>query len=221
MRGSGVGTRQVALVAAGVQAAAVVAVVLAGASSQPVQLDPWRPVASVVLYLVPPVLAVLGVRGRPWLLLPAAATSVVLAVIGFSLHSLVFLPVAAVYVVADRRIGQRPTTVRVAPLLLCPALVLVGALAVQFLHDDPACWTRDGSGEVIVDRNPGDITSGSRSIGADSDVVASGCTSDTVVAWEVAGGVALSGLAIATGLGSGRPRPPSHPRRLGSGVTHG
>lgn len=187
------------LVAAGVQAASVVAVVLVGSASQPVQLDPWRPVASVVLHLVPPALAVLGVRGRPWLLLPAAATSVVLAVVGFSLLSLVFLPVAIVYLVAHLRVAQRPK-VRIAPVLLCPALVL-GALAVQFLHDDPACWTSDGSGEVTVDRSPGDVTTGSQSIGAGADVVEGGCTSDTVVGWEVAGSGALSGLALATGLG--------------------
>jgi hypothetical protein len=81
----------------------------------------------------------------------------------------------------------------------------LAALAVQFLHEDPACYVRHASGEVIVDRNAGDVMTGSQSIAAGSDVVERGCTSDTVVGWEAAGSVALSGLAVVTGLGFAPP----------------
>lgn len=189
--------RTATLVAAGVQAMAVLAVVGVGVVSEGLQLDPWRPVALVVLYLVPAVLAALALRARPALLLAAATSSVVLAVVGFSLHSFVFLPVALVYVVAHARGEHRSGRVGLVPVLLSPFLVLA-ALAVLFVHEDPACSTRHASGDVAVDRTPGDVTTGSQSVAAGSDVVEGGCTSDTVVWWEAAGSVALSVLTVVT-----------------------
>lgn len=209
MGGDRAAPRTATLVAAGVQAAAVVAVVGVGVVPEGLQLDPWRPVATTVLYLVPAVLAVLALRARPSLLLAAAATSVALALAGFSVHSFVFLPVAIVYVVAYSRGEQRPGRARLVPVLLCP-LLGVAALAVLFLHEDPACYARQASGDVAIDRSPGDVMTGSLSIAAGSDVVERGCTSDTVVGWEAAGSVALSGLAVVTGLGLAPPVPSGH-----------
>lgn len=206
MGGDRAAPRTATLVAAGVQAAAVVAVVGVGVGPEGLQLDPWRPVAITVLYLVPAVLAVLALRARPSLLLAAAATSVALALAGFSVHSFVFLPVAIVYVVAYSRGEQRRGRTRLVPVLLCP-LLGVAALAVLFLHEDPACYARQASGDVAIDRSPGDVMTGSLSIAAGSDVVERGCTSDTVVGWEAAGSVALSGLAVVTGLGLAPPVP--------------
>ena len=202
--------RTATLVAAGVQAAAAMAIIWIGSVSDGLlRVDPWRPVPLTALYLMPAVLAGLAVRARPSLLLAAGSTSLVLALAGFSLHSFVFLPVAVVYVVAHSQGERRPGWMRLAPVLLCPPLLVAG-LSVLFLHDDPACYLRHGSGEVTVDRSPGDVATGSRggtghavrsSIAAGSGVVGRGCTSDTVVGWEAAGSVALSGLALATALG--------------------
>lgn len=199
MAASGTGTRTATVVAAGVQAAAVMAIVYVGSVSEGVQLDPWRPVAIAALYLVPVVLALLALRARPSLLLAAATTSVVLATVGFSLHSFVFLPAAVVYVVAYARAERRSARASMAPALLCPTLAL-GALFFMLVHADSACATRYASGEVTVDRDVGDVTSGSETMPADSDVVATECTSDTVVGWEAAGSVALSGLALGAGV---------------------
>lgn len=184
----------------------------------------WPRTALTALYLVPAVLAVLAVRARPSLLLAAGSTSVVLALAGFSLHSFVFLPVAVVYVVAHSQGEHRTGWTRLVPVLLCPPLV-VAALAVLFLHDDPACYTRRASGDVTIDRSPGDVTTGSRggtghavrsSIADGPDVAGRGCTSDTVVGWEAAASVALSGLALATGLGF---TPKSSHAQLADGTT--
>lgn len=207
----GSGPRAVTLAAAGVQATAVLTIVWIGSVPDGLGLDPWRPAAIGALYLVPAVLAVLSVRGRQPLLLVAAVTSLVLAVVGFSVHSLVFLPVAVAYLVAHVRGRPRGGRVRVAPLLVCPALALA-ALAVQFVHEDPACYARHASGDVAVDRSPGDVTTGSGSGTAGSgtagsDIVERGCTSDTVVGWEAASSMGLSGLAVAAGLVSPPRRP--------------
>lgn len=201
MGGPAAGARLAAVVAAVVQAATVVTIVGIGAVSDGLHLDPWRPVAVATLYLVPAALAALALRARPSLLLAAAVTSLVLAMVGFSLHSFVFLPVAVVYAVAHSRLEEEGSgKARLAPVLLCPPLAL-GALALLFLHEDSACYTRHASGEVTVDRDVGDVTSGHEVVPAGSDVVESGCTSDTVVGWEAAGSVALSALALVAAVG--------------------
>ena len=197
----GATSRSATLVAAGVQAAGALMIVGVGSMSEGLELDPWRPLAIAALYLMPAVLAVLALRARPSLLLAAATSSVVLAVTGFSVHSFIFLPVAIVYVVAYSRAEPHAGSARLVPVVLCP-LLAVAALAVLFLHEDPACYTRHASGTMTIDRSPGDVTSGSESIAADSDVVETGCTGDTVTAGEAAASVALSGLAVAAGLGS-------------------
>jgi hypothetical protein len=93
----------------------------------------------------------------------------------------------------------------VIAVLACPCL-LVGALLVLVVADHPACYTQRGSGEVVIDRDPGEVESGAQVEGVDSDVVESGCTSDVVVPWEAAASLALSGAAVMTGL---RSVPPS------------
>lgn len=192
--------RSTTLIAAGVQAAGALVIVGVGSMSQGLQLDPWRPLAIAALYLMPAVLAALSLRARPSLLLAAATTSGVLAVAGFSLHSVVFLPVAAVYVLAYTRVGPSHGSAHLVPVVLCPVLAMA-AFAMLFVHADPACYTRHASGTVTFDRSPGDVTHGSGSVAAGSDVVESGCTGDTVTAAEATASVALSGLALAAGLG--------------------
>lgn len=75
----------------------------------------------------------------------------------------------------------------------------MAALFALFLQEDPACYMQRASGEVTVDRNPGDVTSG-HTIEAESDVVRQGCTSDTVLWWEAAASFALSAAAVTSGL---------------------
>jgi len=180
-----------------VHVAAVAAYLAVMAASGP-DPDRLRPVPIAVAYAVPAVLALAGLRGRVPLLLAAAIAAGVLAVFPFSVHSFVLAPAAVVYAVAFGRLNT-PRHGRGAALaaVACP-LLLVAAFLVLLVQDHPACYEELETGEVVVDRDPGDITS--RSIGPDSDVVVAGCTSDTVVWWEAAASLALSGAGVATGL---------------------
>lgn len=193
--------RTATLVAAGVQVAAVVALVAFGiAEDGPVVVDWLHPVPIVAIYVLPAVLAVMAVRGRSALLLVAAVTALVLAVFPFSLQSFFLGPVGLVYLASYPGLprGSRGSARGLVAAAVCP-LLAVAALLVLFLQDDPACYTQRASGEVTVDRNPSDVTSG-HVIPAESNIVSRGCTSDTVVWWEAAGSLALSAAAVTAAL---------------------
>lgn len=85
--------------------------------------------------------------------------------------------------------------------MIVPLLLLFAFVALLW-HEDPICYARHASGEVTIDRDPGSITSGTETIEPRSGIVERGCSSDTVVWWEAATSLALSGgsLAAATYL---------------------
>lgn len=156
------------------------------------------PLAAV--YGLPAVLAALAFVGRPQLLLAAGIATLALAVFPFSLHSFVLGPVGIVYLVASTR-WQTPDRGQGAAVAAgVVPLLLVGAFVALLWHEDPVCYTKDASGQVTVDRDPGPISSGSETIGPDSDVVERGCSSDTVVWWEALTSLALSGGALAAAI---------------------
>lgn len=184
-----------------VQLGSVLAVLALGFLAGDAVGDRLGAVPLAAVYGLPAVLAALALRRRPALLLAAGIASLVLAVFPFSLHSFVFGPIALVYLVAYARwpktdhAGKRTATVAmVVPLLLVMAFVAL------IWHEDPICYTKTASGEVTIDRDPGTVTSGSQTIEADSDIVETGCSSDTVVWWEALSSLALSGAALAVGL---------------------
>ena len=72
----------------------------------------------------------------------------------------------------------------------------MGAFALLVEHNDPVCSTKLETGEVLIDDDPTQVSSGTRTIDADSGVVQAGCTSDTVAWWQAAGSLALSGAAV-------------------------
>lgn len=187
--------------AAAVNVAGVVVMVVLGIASQASAADGLGPAAIGAVYLAPAVLALLALRGRDPLLVPAGLTALVLSVFPFSLHSFVLGPIGLIYLASYVR---APTPAEGAArslgaFLMCPALV-VAAFVVLLVHEDPVCYERRESGEVIIDRDPAPVESGSQTIGPDSEVVERGCTSDTVVWWEAAASLTLSGCAVAAGL---------------------
>lgn len=202
--------RRTAWVAAGAQAVAALLIVVVGGISSTWRVDPLRPVALGVLLLVPSIVAVVAtVRAHPPLLLVAAVTSATLALVPLSAHSLVFLGAGVAHVVAASR-GWRPgDRLRLLPAIACP-LLAVAALGVQVGHADAACYARLTTGEVLVDRSVGDVSSGFEVEPAGSQVAERGCTGDTVVAWEAAASVALSAAAVAVTLPRGNSRTPQH-----------
>lgn len=163
--------------------------------------DRFGGLALAIVYALPAVLALLALRDRRPLLLPAGIGSLVLAVVPFSLHSFLWGPVGIIYLVtyamwpSHQHAGSRS----VAAAVIAPFLLLAAFFAL-ILHDDPICYTRYQSGEVTVDHDPEQVMSGSQTIEAGSDVEERGCSSDTVVWWEAAVSVAFSGTALAAGL---------------------
>jgi hypothetical protein len=168
------------------------------------------PVAAV--YGLPALLAALAFRQRPPLLLAAGVASLVLAVFPFSLHSFVYGPVGLIYIIGYAR---WPTphhdAKRSAAAAALVSLLLVAAVVALIWHEDPICYSKDTSGEVTVDRDPDPVTSGSQTIEADSGIVETGCSSDTVVWWEALTSLALTGGALAAAIQLTR-----RPRRAGA-----
>ena len=204
-----------AVAAAAVNVAGAVLLVGLRLSAQDSAVDGLGPVALGAIYLAPGVLALFALRGRDPLLLPAALAALALSVFPFSLHSFVLGPIGVVYLVSYMRAPTRgqETSRSMAAALLCPVL-LVAAFVALLVHEDPVCYEERQSGEVIVDRDPPPVESGSQTIGPDSDVVERGCTSDTVVWWETAASLALSAGALATGLVLVARREPQSPETL-------
>lgn len=147
-------------------------------------------------------LALLGLRGRSGLLLGASIAALLLALVPFSLHSFVLGPTGILYAVAYVRLfaGDERGVATVLVNVACP-LLLLAALVVLVVHEDPACYRRTASGTVIVDHGPGPTNSGSGTAGPGTRVVERGCTSDTVVWWEAMASLGLTLSAIVVGTG--------------------
>lgn len=100
---------------------------------------------------VPGVLAVLGLRDRPALLLPAATVLVPLSVLSFAGVTLPLLvPAAMLFVAYGRRSSNRLAPPGQAALATIFVLaLLVAAVAALFVHPDPRTYsTADGSGST-------------------------------------------------------------------------
>jgi hypothetical protein len=116
-------------------------------------------VALGAVVAAPGVLALLGLRDRPGLWLPAGLAALPLAFLSFAGLTLPLVPVAVVLVMAWARHPDPDGHGRaVAPLaVVTPVLVvlLLGAAVVLFASDDPAEWTtatESGStSDVITD----------------------------------------------------------------------
>lgn len=157
--------------------------------------------AMATVFGLPGVMALLGLRRRWPLLLAAGIASLALAVVPFSLHSLVFGPVGVAYLVAcGLWRGPRPGPARTAAVAaVVPALLLV-AFGALLWHEDPMCYERHTDGSVVVHRDAESVTSGTQTVEADSDVVERGCSSDSVVWWEAATSLALAAAALGIGV---------------------
>ncbi|HEV7759101.1 MAG TPA: hypothetical protein VGO78_08935 [Acidimicrobiales bacterium] len=156
---TGAAGRQRGVVGAGVAAVllGVVLGVVAGAGASPAEpLLGFAALGAVVA--APGVLALLGLRDRPGLWLPAGLAALPLAFLSFAGLALPLVPVAVVLVMAwVRHPGSHSGTV-VHPGVVTPLVVvlLVGAAVALFVSEDPASWTTATGGgstsDVITDR---------------------------------------------------------------------
>jgi hypothetical protein len=151
--------RQRGVVAAGVAVVrlGVVLGVVAGAGAIPA--DPVLGFAALgALVAAPGVLALLGLRDRAGLWLPAGLAAFPLAFLSFAGLTLPLLPLAAVFVVAWVRHPRSHASAVVHPAVVAPLVVtlLLGATVALFISDDPASWTTSTGGgstsDVITNR---------------------------------------------------------------------
>ena len=131
--------------------------VVAGAGASPA--DPVLGFAALgALVAAPGVLALLGLRDRAALWLPAGLAAFPLAFFSFAGLTLPLLPLAVIFVVAwVRHPGSRAAPV-IHPGVVAPLVVILlfGAAVSLFVSDDPASWTTASGGgstsDVITDR---------------------------------------------------------------------
>lgn len=137
----------------------------------------------------PGVLALLALRDRPALLLPAAVLLVPLSFLSFALATLPLLVPALLLLRAFARAELRQPGWRVAATSIVVVTLLLAAVAAFFVHDDPRHYTTD---------------------------TASYSTSDIVTYAEAALSSALAASAVAIGWVCTRParsqRRPMRPR---------
>lgn len=197
---------ELTLIAAGLGLVFVAALaglmVFGGDSPSPVS-DLW-PLSFFLLWATPALVALLSVRSRPVLLVPAAVLSFFLSFL--SLARVLLVP-TVLYVIAYRRRPWPP--VRLVPALLAvvmPVVFTAAALVVLLIGPDPVCWAwvEDRRGERTYSVEAGDGCDPGRPqllVGPPEEPRASGggATSDVVTPGEAA---ASAGL-IATGLAGG------------------
>ncbi|MBI2237715.1 MAG: hypothetical protein HYU54_04210 [Actinobacteria bacterium] len=167
-------------------------------------------------FATPGLLALLGLRERPSLLLAGGALGVFLSGVSLSFVSLPLLVPSVLYLVAYRRapgrgIGAASTA---AVLLLALGLGAAGLFAL-FLREDPLCWavtrTAEGRSYTTLPANRFRTDSGFSvsSSQLPAGTIESGCTSDTISTVEALAGLALVGAALVGGSRLARPRSPS------------
>ena len=97
------------------------------------------------------VLALLALRERPTLLLPAAFALLPMSVLSFALVTLpLLIPSVMLFLAYGRRSMGEPHPVGTVPgTLLVVLVLLIGAVMLLFLHEDPRSYTtRNGGGST-------------------------------------------------------------------------
>jgi hypothetical protein len=126
--------------------------VVAAAGAEPV--DPVLGLAALgALVAAPGALALLGLRGRASLWLPAGLAAFPLAFVSFAGLTLPLLPLAVIFVMAwirhpDSHAGSVVHSGVVTPLVV---VLLLGAAVALFVSDDPASWTTSTGGGSTSD----------------------------------------------------------------------
>lgn len=123
--------------------------------------------------VAPGVLAMLAVRDRPALLLPAAIALIPLSFLSFALVTLpLLIPAVMLLIGYGRRSGGYVALGKTAGTLLAVLVLLAGAVVVLFIHEDPRSYTTSTGG---------------------------GSTSDVITFAESLPSLALTACAVATG----------------------
>ena len=191
---------RIAVVGIGLSFALAVAVgILRTVSAEPVEraAEVAGNVAFAMVFAAPALLALLGLRGRPSLLVAAGALDLVLAFVTLiSFIGLVFVPPAVMFFVAAgqmRGAGASPSR-SIAAVLVAVLLGTVAFFAL-FAHEDPVCWARNPATGESFRLNTDRFVHGSSILMDSRDLppgaTESGCTIDSISTGEAIAGIAV------------------------------
>ncbi len=165
--------------------------------------------AFTVVFAAPALLAYLGLRDRPALLVAAGMLELGLALISlFSYIGLLLVPPAVLFFVAAGNMRGAGTGLwrSIAAVLVSITLGTVAFLAL-FARDDPVCWMTDSSTGESVSVDPDEFVQGSStSIALPPGASAAGCSSDSISTSEAV--AAIASVAAMAGAGWLLSRPP-------------
>jgi hypothetical protein len=209
----------------GIAMAATLGVVRFVNGEPPVRTAEWfGTLAFAVVIAAPAVLALLGLRGRPALILAGGTLGIFLAAIGaVSLFSLVLIIPSVIYLIGATQLGGGwPGAPRTAAAALLSLTLGWGALMVLFLQDNPICWaqvSRHGGSTYV--RLPAEQFVQGNSISMSSDdlppgTTVSGCAGDSIGPLEAVSSLALSATMLGAGWTLGTPRSSHDSARLQS-----
>ena len=134
-----------------------------------------------IVFAAPALLAFLGLRDRPALLVAAGVLELGLAFISlFSIGLLFVVPAVLFFVAAGNMRGAGTRLWRsIAAVLVSITFGTVAFLAL-FARDDPVCWTTNATGETVRVDPDEFVQRSSISIEAPPGVSAAGCSSDSI-----------------------------------------
>jgi hypothetical protein len=167
-------------------ALAVGGALLRGVNSEPVErsAELIGLMGFALVLAAPAFLGLLGIRGRPPLLVAAGILDLVLVVLGLiSFVGLAFLPPAALFLVSPRRAESPAGLVRSLVAVLLAVALGVAAFFALFAREDPICWsTTPGGGQVRLGTDSF-VVNGS-TIRIEADAGESGCSTDYITPAE-------------------------------------
>lgn len=158
--------------------------------------------SSFAAFIAPALLAWLGARGRPVLLLAAGALELVIAVLGGLIFGVVFIVFAVLFLTAAQSLGWTAVSpMRSIAVVLVAVVLGVGAGFALFQHQDPLCYATIGRTGQSVRLDPGPFVHPHSISMSSTDEPAgtteSGCSSDSISTDEAAMSIGLVFVMLA------------------------
>lgn len=151
--------------------------------------------SSIVAFIAPALLAWLGIRGRPVLLLAAGGLDLVLGLLALPI-GIVPIGFAVLFFMAARSLGWTAAgPIRSIAVVLVAAGLGVGAGLALFQHQDPLCYATIGRSGQTVRLDPAPFVHPHSISMSSTDEPAgtteSGCSSDSISTGEAATSIGL------------------------------
>lgn len=167
-------------------------------------------VAFAVVFFAPAILGLLGLRGRPSLLVAAGALDVVLGTLALisGVGLVFFVPAVLFFIGAGRAAGSAAGIVRSGTAVVVSVVLGTAAFFALFLREDPVCWARIGSTGRTVAIDASRFVHGStiRMGAVPPGATESGCSSDSISTTEATASLALVAVMLLLAWSLSSPR---------------